>query len=425
MISLNLRGKRALKVATAGIASAYLLLGTAAFAEPLTLSAAMSRAANADPAARATQQRLVAADANIRQAGFRPNPSIGLEAENILGSAPYNGLSQAETTLSYQQPLERKSKREARVGVASAGRDLVVAQGRARAWAIMNDAQDLWIEAAAADAEVTVARERLALAQTSQSEITRRVDAARDPLFAGSLANADVASAQIALDQAIANAAQVKLQLATLWGGAPDFDILPAWFEDLSAIKIDNALVDTPDLEVLRAEQRVASAQIRVETTRRTQDPTLSAGVRHYQGDGAFAFVVGGSIPIGRFDNNQGNIDRSRADAEAAATDIEVAERIRIREISASTIKLSNYAREVRRIDEEVIPIAERAVTQVREGFGRGGFTYRDVIGAQETLVAAKARRVEVLKQFHTELAKRDRLSGRWVALLPEQAPNS
>lgn len=83
---------------------------------------------------------------------------------------------------------------------------------------------------------------------------------------------------------------------------------------------------------------------------------------------------------------------------------------------------MNNAVEEVRRIDAEVIPQAEKAVAQVREGFSRGGFTYRDVIGAQETLITAKARRVEVLKGFQLDKAERDRLAGQWVPLIPTEA---
>ncbi|OYW79115.1 MAG: transporter [Asticcacaulis sp. 32-58-5] len=427
MNTLSLRGPRAKRqLASTSLIAACLLVATPFWAHAqsasLSLAEALTRTATSDPTVTATARRLAAADANIRQAGVRPNPSIGLEGENFLGSNPYNGLNSAEFTLSYSQPLERKSKRQARVGAAAAEKDLVRAEGRARTWQAMNTAQSLWIEAVAAEAEIGVAQERLNLAEHSQSEISRRVNAARDPLFAGSLANTDVANARIALDQAKARARQLKLQLAALWGGGADFLLDAALLENTSAARIEPNLMETPDIEVLRAQQRVSTAQIRVETTRRVQDPTFTAGIRNFREDGSVAFLVGGSIPLNRFDTNQGNIERTRAEAEAAAADIEVAERFRQRDITAATIRMNNAVEEVRRIDAEVIPQAEKAVAQVRDGFTRGGFTYRDVIGAQEILIAAKSRRVEVLKTFQVDKAERDRLAGQWVPLIPTEA---
>lgn len=435
MKSPNMRGNRAKRqLASAGLIAACLMVATPFWANaqttattqsvPLSLAEAMTRAGSADPTVNATNRRLAAADANIRQAGVRPNPTVGIDAENFLGSNPYNGLNSAEFTLTYQQEMERKSKRQARVGAAAAEKEVVRAEGRARIWDAMNTAQSLWIDAVAAEAEIGVAKERLRLAEQSHSEISRRVNAARDPLFAGSLSDTEVANAKIGVDQAEAKARQLKLQLAALWGGGADFTLDAASLENTSALNAEPNLMETPDIEALRARQRASTAQIRVETTRRVQDPTFSAGIRYFREDGSAAFLVGGSIPLNRFNSNQGNIDRTRAEAEAASADIEVAERFRQRDIAAATIRMNNLAQEAKRIEAEVIPQAEKAVSQVREGFARGGFTYRDVIGAQQTLIEAKARRVEVLKSFQVEKAGRDRLAGQWVPLIPTDSTN-
>lgn len=422
MISPYLRPKSAkaggLYMAAPVLLSAWL--GTSAMAAPLPLSVALNRAAAADPATTATAQRVAAATANIRQAGARPNPSLGLEVENALGSGPYGGLDRAETTLSYQQQIERGGKRQARIGAASAQRDVVRAEGRARVWAVMAEVHTLWIEATFAQAEMALTDERLKMATQAQAEIARRVGAARDPLFAGSLADADVASARIAHDQATAKAQALKTQLAGYWDGEGDFDLDPKWLEDTTLAT--PVLMETPDIALLRARQRFAAAEIDVETARRVQNPTLQAGVRHYKADDAFAFVVGGSVPLGRYDTNQAAIERSRAEALAAATDIEAADRIRARDIAASTHRLRNLASEAQRIGTEVIPQAERAVVQVREGFARGGFTYRDVLGAQEVLMTARTRRLEALRNFQLERAGRERLSGQYAPLIPEVA---
>ncbi|MEM9965962.1 MAG: TolC family protein [Asticcacaulis sp.] len=402
----------------AGVALVWTGVPGALQAEPLSLSTAMIRAASADPAREAAQQRKAASDAGVRQAGVRPNPSIGLEMENMLGSNPYSGIDQVETTLSYEHTLERGGKRLARIGAASAERDVTVAQGRLRAYGVMSEVQTLWVEATVAASEVDLARERLTLARQAQSEIGRRVSAARDPLFAGSLADADVTRAQIALDQAEAKSRQARAQLAAYWGGAADFEMDIGWLGDTSAARLVPVIRDTPELEVMRAQTRVASAQVRVESTRTTQDMTLQVGVRHYRADGAVAFLVGGSIPLGIYDTNRGNIERAQAESAATAADITVWEQKRARDIAASTARMQGYAEEVRRIDAELIPQAERAVTQVRAGFARGGFTYRDVMGAQEVLIAAKARRLEVLKNYHLERTQRDRLTGQWVPLI-------
>lgn len=175
----------------------------------------------------------------------------------------------------------------------------------------------------------------------------------------------------------------------------------------------DLPAADTPDLALLEAERDVALAAVRVETANGVADPTLRAGVRYFGEGDAAALVVGGSIPLGARAANQANVDRARSERSAAEHEIAAARLAREREIARLVLRLRTLADEARRIEAEVVPLAVRTVDQVTEGFNRGGFEYLDVTEAQRALADARARRVEVLGDFHADLAALDRLTGR------------
>ena len=61
-----------------------------------------------------------AAEARVRQARARPNPTVGLEAENAFGTGPYSGFDNAEATLTVSQDLELFGRRTARINAARA-----------------------------------------------------------------------------------------------------------------------------------------------------------------------------------------------------------------------------------------------------------------------------------------------------------------
>ena len=63
---------------------------------------------------------MAAAEAGRTVAGYRPNPSIVAETENIAGSGQYRGLRSAETTAGLALPIELGGKRSARIAVAEA-----------------------------------------------------------------------------------------------------------------------------------------------------------------------------------------------------------------------------------------------------------------------------------------------------------------
>lgn len=72
------------------------------------------------PSALEAEASLDAAEARVRQAGVRPNPTLELAAESAFGTGPFSGYGNAETTLSVTQDLELWGRRGARVNTARA-----------------------------------------------------------------------------------------------------------------------------------------------------------------------------------------------------------------------------------------------------------------------------------------------------------------
>lgn len=400
---------------------ALLLTPAIAQAQTLSLADTLTRAAAQDPTRAGGEARVQAAEAATRQAGVKPNPRVGLDVENIAGTGQRELIEDTESTLYYEQTFERGGKREARTGAARA--EIAVARLRSKVRGLdhLATVQSLWVEAAAADAIIKIAEERLAVAQRLERETVRRVAAARDPLFAGQRALTEVAQARLALDQAQAAAANAHAALAVYVGGpvsAVDLGAFDATPNDGAA-----AMAATPaDLAILEAQRDAATARVRVEESRAIHDPTVRAGVRHFRQGGDVAFVVGGSIPLGRYDTNRGGIDRARAERLAAEADIAAVRAEQEREIARLIARRRTTASEVHRIGADVLPSAQRAVELVREGFTRGGgaFTYLEVTEAQRALIDARARRIDLLKSFHLDGARLDRLTGRHAPLLTQ-----
>ena len=390
----------------------------AAEAAALTLEGALARAAGVDPGLPGAEARVRASDAAVRQADVRPNPTLGLMAENLPTLGGGNIIDRTETTLSYEQRFERGGDRPARIALAQGEAAVVQAEAAIRRLDRLEQVQRAWAEALGAQAELEIARERLALAERFQIEVQRRVDMARDPLFAGARAEAELAQAQIDFDQAGIQARLARATLGRFWIGAPDFSLDPADFEDTGAAREMAGPASGIDLAVLAAQRDVAQARVRVEQARATPDATVSVGVRHFWDGQDLGLVVGGSIPLGRYDRNEGAIERARFEGVAAEADMAALRQEREREIARLQVLLASRALEAQRIANETLPQAERAVALVRDGFARGGFTYNDVIAAQTALLSTKARRVAVLKQFHIDRARLDRLTGAHADLL-------
>jgi outer membrane protein, heavy metal efflux system len=384
----------------------------------LPLNEALARAAAADPGLAGAEARARAGEAGVRQADVRPNPALGLVVENLPTIGGAGILDRTETTLSYEQRFERGGDRPARVELARAEVALTRAEANVRRLDRLEQVQLAWADALAAGAELETARARLAFAERFKAEVQRRVDMARDPLFAGARADAELAQAQIDFDQAEIAARLARAVLARFWSGSSTFAVNPSDFVDTGAARAVAGAAAGIDFAAFEAQRDIARARVRVEQARARPDATVSVGVRHVWEGQDLGLVVGGSIPLGRYDRNQGAIDRAQAEGLAAEADLAALRQSREREIARLQVVLASGAMEARRVAEEVLPQARRAVTLVREGFARGGFTYNDVAAAQAALLQAEARRVAVLRQFHSDRARLDRLTGAHADLL-------
>ena len=84
----------------------------------LTLDQALELAEASAPGVGAADAGVRAAEAQRRVAGLRPNPSVNVEVENVVGTGDYSGIRGAETTVGVSLPIELGGKRSARVAVA-------------------------------------------------------------------------------------------------------------------------------------------------------------------------------------------------------------------------------------------------------------------------------------------------------------------
>lgn len=385
-------------------------------APSLSLDQAVTRALAADPSTAAAEARIQAAQAAARQAGLRPNPALGVDLENFAGSGAYSVLDRTEATVSYQQTFERGGKATARSAVAASEIELVRRRQDVRRLDLIKEVQVAYAEALATEAELLLAEARLVAAHRSQADIARRVRSARDPLFAGARAETLTAQAEIARDQARDTARNARAALAAFWGGGADFSLdLEAFF----AAKSTTAALppETADIALLAATRDAALARVDLERARQVADPTLRAGVRYFGEGSEVALVVGGTIPLQRYDTNRAGVERALAERNAAEADIAAARVTQAREVARLRAKLAASAAESERIRTEVIPAAIKTVDLVRAGFNRGGFQYIDVTEAERALADARARRVAVLRQHHADQAALDRLTGRFAHL--------
>ena len=402
------------KLRTALLAAALAFPATAAFAEPITLDEAIAKAIDAAPSIRASEAAVAAAQAGRVQAGVRPNPTVTVEGENLVGSGPYNVFGQAEITGTYSQTIERGGKRDARVAYAE--RDIGVAEASSRVarLELVSAVQRAFLDVVIAGYVVEIAETRLGVEMEMQREALRRVRGYKDPLFVETSASARVTQAQLNLVEARARQAGAKAALAAFWSGRAEN--VETVGEVLSGIPAARQLA-LADAELAQAEVARASAAVSVEQTRTTQDYTLSGGARFLRGTNDVALVAGVTIPLGRFDRNQGNIARAQAEKLRIELTAEAQRLDRLRRLASLGAEADAARARADAIVLEVYPQTTKALRQVREGYARGGFTFRDMQGAADAIIQAQAEWLDAVIRTRDLQTEIDRLTGRFDAV--------
>ena len=153
-----------------------------------------------------------------------------------------------------------------------------------------------------------------------------------------------------------------------------------------------------------------------VEQTRARPDYTVNGGARFLRGTNDVALVAGVTIPLGRFDRNQGNIAKAQAEKLRIELTAEAERLDRLRRLASLGAEADAARARADAIVREVYPQTTKALRQVRDGYARGGFTFRDMQGAADAIVEAQAEWLDAVIRTRDLQTEIDRLTGRFDA---------
>ncbi len=397
-------------------ASAIALSAGGALAEPAPPFRELLRQAQTSAPRLAESRAEVARVQGLaRQAGARPNPTVGVEIENFSGSAPYRGRDLAEATASIEQTLELGGKRGARV---AAGRAEVDAARRRAAEAALQFAGDLaaaYAGAEAADRRLALATEALQLAEDDARVATALVEAGREADLRRVQARAAVQAARAGVDEARAARATAFGGLTTLAGAPAPITSIAVSLLDQASQPVPTTPPDplaSPTYLAAQAEREAAARRIRIERLRAVPDLSVSVGVRRFEEEDATALVAGLSAPFPLFDRNRGNIDAAQAELAAAEARLQTARLEAEAESRSGLARLEAAAARLAAAREAEVT-AEEAYRLTRLGYEGGKLDLVEVLNARRALAEAHAQAVDAALERLSAQTALARLQGR------------
>lgn len=379
----------------------------------LTLEQALDLAGANAPGIGAADAGVRAAEAQRRVAGQRPNPSVNVEVENVVGTGAYSGIRGAETTVGMSLPLELGGKRSARIAVA----DTQTARARL---AVVTARADLRLRVTQAFNEAVASERRLLIARDQQRIATEGLRAANVRVRAGRASpleeqRADVAriNADTALAQAERAVTLARANLARLVGREPGALDL-GWFDRVAAA-VGPRLPASPEgtlaLAAAEAEVATANAQVRLARSQRVPDLTLSAGARRLEATNDVAAVFGVILPIPLFNNGRAGVDAARAQRDQAEALRRVALFDAQQAIAAAETDLANAEANARAANGPTLAAAQEAARIARIGYREGKFGQLDLLEAERTLAQTRSAAIDALAAYQDAKARLERLT--------------
>ena len=392
----------------------------------LSLADALQRAIAAEPRLQLNLSRAEAAEGRIDQANLRPNPVVGVEAENFLGTGPLSGVQGLEVTLGIRQVIETAGKRARRTDLARAERMLVDWDRETILAELQASVRAAFVEVLLAQQRLQLREEQLALAERSATETSRLVEAARASEVERSRAQLAVREQAFAVQQAKRTLATAKSVLASFWGGTGG-----AGFSVVGTLRLDPQLPTFAELEArldetaalarYSAQERAGEAALDLEMARAKPDVEVFAGTRYFnERDGDVAFLVGVEVPWTLFDLNQGNIRSARAQLRAVSEEREAIRRERGIELNRAYQQARSAHAEAREIQSQLLPAAEATLRDTEAGYQRGQFNQLAVLESRSALFRVREAYLEALRLYSTAQADIQALTR--PATLPPQA---
>ena len=389
----------------------------------LSLDQAIRQALESDLRPGAARAAVATARSERAIAALRPSDTVSLEFENFPGIGLGAEIDSLEVTGTFNRVWERGGKREARSSLADRSIDIAAAGVEISKADVAFEIQSLYVELALTQERASLAASRLEAARSAEALITKRVEAARDPLLAGSRAAADALVAEGELNRLAQDAERLRAALADFWAGSTGFAV------DLCGLSPDEGHTEhtldvsrSPELTRIDAQRRQAQAALRLAEAERVPDVTWSAGVRKF---GIDESVLGGvTVPLGASKRATPYQQKAGSQVRQLEAEADALRQSLLRE-SARLERAALAARDaLAHLEAGPLPEAERAVRLANDGYARGAFSYLDVLDAQRLLFDLREQRLDFLRTYHLAEAALARLQARNLpATLQETAP--
>lgn len=344
------------------------------------------------------------------QSSLLPNPVAAYSVENVLGNKNWQGWESAESRYEVGQLIELGGKRGFRYQTAKFQYYASQAGFEAKQLSVLNRLLKLFTSVVASQENLQLALDQTKIAEEVYKTVSAKVEAGKVSLIQQNKAEIALSTAQINLEKARADFFKNRERLSILWGSScPDFEraVFPFYEIDLPK-PIEKCLSDlreNPELLRSQMEHLAAHQNLNLEKSLAIPDVTVTLGYKTLQDTGNKGMILGASIPIPLFNQNQGNIQKARAQTVRTHDQYIELELALENKLSIAHRELARAYVEAEKIRSTVLKAAVQSFELAQEGYKEGKFEYLDMLDSQKTLFEVRERYIQALLNYHQSIA--------------------
>lgn len=385
--------------------------------EPVTFERAFQLALQHSPRGSLLEALQEFADGQVEEAGYRPNPTVGVEIENVLGTGKFEGLDGYEVTLGISQLIERGEKRNRRSELAIRSKELLRWDYEEAMANLRFAVMQAFSNALVAQKNVELQEELLELEKASEAEVVRRANAAIASSIEVSQAKLATMQQEFKFGSSQRQLREAKVILSSLWNQQNFVDFtLGGQLEietPLPALSTLIELVDAvPSIARFRAERKAQEVALDLEKAKSKADYKIFGGARYLREErGDAAFVLGLEIPWQIRNKNEGNIRSAMSRLRVLDSRKRVVRQQAVAEISVNYSELVSSIEEWKNLSENLLPSAEAALAETEIGYQRGIVPLLNVLDARKSLFGIRTAMLESIGRYLNARAEIERLT--------------
>ncbi len=368
------------------------------------------------PKLKSMKMEITAFQASALQAELYPNPVIGIDLENILGSGNYGGLGGSENTFYITQDFILG-------GRLSVGKDVELLKSDIAAWELEKERLSLITEIrksftliSSLEYQNKLNKQLLEVSLDFQKNLERRIEAGKVSPAEASRASLISTSLEIQIQNTeMKYLSEIQNLKALMGNSGVQFSsvelIYNLEYNIPDEVELQKSIFNSPDLAQFKTNLKKAETEINLQKSLAMPDLSLSLGYRRINETSDNVMVMGASIPINIFDNNRGNIQEAKIRADQTKYKYRG---FRISYETKLSILLNNIkglSIMIEKMNSESLPKARSVFEIINKGNLVGRFTVLDVLDSQRSLYELESQFVNAVAMYNRNVIELEALT--------------